>query len=473
MPSESLADVDCKINEMRDRLMNISQCLQRDEEFDAGFVPGRSPEVYQQDERNSIVSHAADEELPRKRQTSISSSAERIFTKEEKLSVLREEAGDGNIKTLNTSRRKGSTTALVEEVEMCDSGIKEQESIKTTYQLGAPYTKNNNINGGPPQAGVLQAERQVHVSSSQPLTHLVGGSFDPLQAMEIRLREKLRKKVSSSNHPSDTVGSVNNLPVEQRNISNSAAENSPLHEPWTATAETPSNKTQGPVRESSEKQYKQYVDKGCGSCALDTECLCAGEDKRPTVRSSSVVTEVSRPLVSRGSCQHRVQGTNFMRPIFARAPHSPGSPRVTEKSVSCKNTIRGNSGPRGRTPSQVGGDPVRPVLPRKTAPQRTVLDILTGAELFALLRLRGVIVSRGDTGEYLLPEARCHSVYLSPEEHRQLLDLRTKLRAQCSRNPVEPRIRGSPMQQRAESGPTRRTGQMHRTSELQCNLRQR
>ncbi|RHW67718.1 hypothetical protein DPX39_110126900 [Trypanosoma brucei equiperdum] len=135
MPSESLADVDCKINEMRDRLMNISQCLQRGEEFDAGFVPGRSPEVYQQDERNSIVSHAADEELPRKRQTSISSSAERIFTKEEKLSVLREEAGDGNIKTLNTSQRKGSTTALVEEVEMCDSGIKEQGASKQRINL--------------------------------------------------------------------------------------------------------------------------------------------------------------------------------------------------------------------------------------------------------------------------------------------------------------------------------------------------
>lgn len=54
----------------------------------------------------------------------------------------------------------------------------------------------------------------------------------------------------------------------------------------------------------------------------------------------------------------------------------------------------------------------------------TVLEVVNGAELFALLRMRGVIQSQGDTEEYRLPARRCHRLYVTSEEHRQLQQLR-------------------------------------------------
>ncbi|KAG5494706.1 hypothetical protein JIQ42_02321 [Leishmania sp. Namibia] len=59
--------------------------------------------------------------------------------------------------------------------------------------------------------------------------------------------------------------------------------------------------------------------------------------------------------------------------------------------------------------------------------EATILCAVTGAELFALLRMRGLITSEGNTEEYRLPPARCHRLYVTPEEHRQLKLLRQSL----------------------------------------------
>jgi hypothetical protein len=54
---------------------------------------------------------------------------------------------------------------------------------------------------------------------------------------------------------------------------------------------------------------------------------------------------------------------------------------------------------------------------------------LSGAEVFAVLRLRGMITSQGITGEHMLPTTQCHSMQLTTGEHAQLLQLRELLAA--------------------------------------------
>lgn len=62
--------------------------------------------------------------------------------------------------------------------------------------------------------------------------------------------------------------------------------------------------------------------------------------------------------------------------------------------------------------------------PRPLWEEATVLEAVTGAELLAIMRMRGLITSVGDTGEDRLPSARCHAVFLTPREREQLTTLR-------------------------------------------------
>lgn len=52
---------------------------------------------------------------------------------------------------------------------------------------------------------------------------------------------------------------------------------------------------------------------------------------------------------------------------------------------------------------------------------------VTGAELLAVLRMRHVIASFGDTEEYKLPSTRCHRILLTQDEKDQLFLLRQQL----------------------------------------------
>ncbi|CAD2216276.1 hypothetical protein ADEAN_000373700 [Angomonas deanei] len=57
----------------------------------------------------------------------------------------------------------------------------------------------------------------------------------------------------------------------------------------------------------------------------------------------------------------------------------------------------------------------------------TVLVSLTGAELFAILRLRGLIYSFSQTNEHLLSDKPAHTMYITPAEYDQLIELRNML----------------------------------------------
>lgn len=60
--------------------------------------------------------------------------------------------------------------------------------------------------------------------------------------------------------------------------------------------------------------------------------------------------------------------------------------------------------------------------------KRTVYaEDLTGAELLAILRMRHIIQSLGETEEYKLPATRCHRMLLTEEERRQVYLLRDQL----------------------------------------------
>ena len=61
--------------------------------------------------------------------------------------------------------------------------------------------------------------------------------------------------------------------------------------------------------------------------------------------------------------------------------------------------------------------------------ENVVVTAMSGAEVFAVLRLRGLVTSSGDTGERLLPPARCHTMALTADERSQLMELRDSLAA--------------------------------------------
>jgi hypothetical protein len=60
---------------------------------------------------------------------------------------------------------------------------------------------------------------------------------------------------------------------------------------------------------------------------------------------------------------------------------------------------------------------------------------VSGAEVFAILRMRGIITSHGQTGEHLLPTAQCHRMTLSASELQQLQHLRETIRRQQRNSP--------------------------------------
>ncbi|KAG5470562.1 hypothetical protein LSCM1_01806 [Leishmania martiniquensis] len=95
------------------------------------------------------------------------------------------------------------------------------------------------------------------------------------------------------------------------------------------------------------------------------------------------------------------------------------------RSSATQERSRSTAGASRRSVQQTAARP----KPISLNVEATILCAVTGAELFALLRMRGLIESEGNTEEYRLPPARCHRLYVTPEEHRQLKLLRQSLHA--------------------------------------------
>ena len=87
---------------------------------------------------------------------------------------------------------------------------------------------------------------------------------------------------------------------------------------------------------------------------------------------------------------------------------------------------------RSTTPTADRRGTAKPAAPsiRPSSNEETEATMLSGAEVFAILRLRGVISSQGSTGENLLPQAQVHQMFLTRTEVEQLNHLREVLKKQ-------------------------------------------
>ncbi|XQJ29693.1 hypothetical protein NXY56_005752 [Leishmania guyanensis] len=130
---------------------------------------------------------------------------------------------------------------------------------------------------------------------------------------------------------------------------------------------------------------------------------------------------------ARGRSERTTTGTARRLPSAPRHTR----PRYTSSSMSATRSSasrEGSASTAGRPYRSSSKAAVRQ-KPISLNVEANILCAVTGAELFALLRMRGLIESEGDTEEYRLPPARCHRLYVTTEEHRQLKLLRQSLRS--------------------------------------------
>ena len=168
---------------------------------------------------------------------------------------------------------------------------------------------------------------------------------------------------------------------------------------------------------------------------------------------------IQASVQSKASREHFLS-TPMLRAESKRQPEiARDSPRMSVSPRTGSNTVTGYdqqqqvaTSSRSQTPRKA--TPIAPaVVAAATAPASSSIQAgnggarligggsdahlvaLSGAELFAILRLRGVISSHGQTGEHLLPLTSCHSMFLSTDEYSQLLQLRELLKTQARASP--------------------------------------
>ncbi|CBZ29550.1 conserved hypothetical protein [Leishmania mexicana MHOM/GT/2001/U1103] len=142
-------------------------------------------------------------------------------------------------------------------------------------------------------------------------------------------------------------------------------------------------------------------------------------------RWSPEVTTAERAQSGRGRSGRMAAGNQhgvLSAPRHSGSRHAPSSTSASRRSA----TREGSASTAARSCMSAPRAAARP-KPISLNVEATILCPVTGAELFALLRMRGLIDSEGDTEEYRLPPVRCHRLYVTAEEHRQLKLLRQSL----------------------------------------------
>lgn len=431
MSSTQLIEVENRMNEVRQRLENLSLTFQHEGETTRDTTGAAETQAKMLAERNinDCFDLKSDSFLPKGSLNRLVGLSRRETAQRDNCHQPREpSAQKENMTTLLISSEVASNDVSFQEQTHCEPTISVQKShYACATKTAAPSFCQH---AQPTHTAVFCSPTSNKVTSS----HHDG--CDLFQVLQARLREKLQKsavKRSPSSSPdkmktpspkaqtmwkpdgsggfadnsaNDAVrngsrstvrtelGKSEQRPAEGRSPSVSGAANTMYHA-----------KTLFPVSDSSKKRLPLYSSS-------------TGKQQRP--HCAAFPDKHARPSASRS---------------FSRC--NTGSARCSPSQTSVQRPRRSSSGElRPSSPCRAA----QPALPLKTAPQRTVLDVLTGAELFALMRLRGVVVSRGETGESALPDTRCHSVYLSPDEHKQLLELRANLRLRSmSARPTEAR----------------------------------
>ncbi|PWU97031.1 hypothetical protein C4B63_17g261 [Trypanosoma cruzi] len=448
MSSTRLTEVESKINEVRHRLANLSLSFQLDEDT------ARPCEVHavKDDNQNSPV--LVERDLNRS-VTAKSAMPASTGDMNRLVELARREAAqrDGSHQTPQPNgckERRRTTHFSTENLQIGLQGHTYYDptpAAPTTQYHVSAWAPTASFQQQPARSAGRAPLYSSHVPTStlscaghrsnapaaaastpRPNSGLVGG-FDPLQAVQARLREKLRKSAASRSplsSPGSTEQSPSPKPQELWQTGHSGAltcaPDDASNEVLPSTTQTGLKKTKG------EQQEQQNVEASTPKIKGATDVIRNAKQRFASPGSPGVASLSQSFLDGKGHCQNRVASKPLPKDVYSRSSsafrsESFKNPSSQKKSVQTPRRPSSVAS-RQRSPCQVA----QPALPRKSTPQRTVLDVLTGAEVFALMRLRGIIVSRGETGECTLPETRCHSIYLSPDEHKQLLDLRANLR---------------------------------------------
>ncbi|RNF06229.1 hypothetical protein TraAM80_04052 [Trypanosoma rangeli] len=452
MSSARLTEVESKINEVRHRLANLSLSFQHDEDTEcppAVFAikeAGRRTSPLVERDVNKNVTVKSEVPAPTGDMNRLVELAKREAAQRESCHPTPQRLGCKVSKTasfLSKERTQGAphghayydSTPADQTTQYCGAAV---TSVASFQQPSArPVRRAPLYSSDSPQSASSCFGRCFDVrAAAAPMTQLTperGSGFDPLQAVQARLREKLRKSVVSRS-----------LHSSEESTARSPSPSLKPQEQWQKTQP----RVSVCVPDDAVSDTVQTELGGCGEQAHEGPKRPTVEATTPNVRAATKAVRrvkqqfaspaspgaasLSHSLNGEGHRQKHVAPKPVMREVFARfssVVHSEGSANRSSQRQPLQTPRRSSVvGSRQESPCRVA----QPALPLKTTPQRTVLDVLTGAEVFALMRLRGIIVSRGETGESALPEARCHSIYLSHDEHKQLLELRANLQLRSS-----------------------------------------
>ncbi|RNF19082.1 uncharacterized protein Tco025E_04246 [Trypanosoma conorhini] len=455
MSSARLTEVESKINEVRQRLANLSLSFHHDEE--AGCPPavcaindaGRSaPPLVERDANTSVTVKSATPP-PTGDMSRLVELAKREAAQRESCQDMPQRLGCHWSATASfLSREKmqvgpqGHTyydpTPAAPPAEFRGSALVsaasyQQPSARPVRR--APASSSSSPQSALSCSGHCLTPRAAAAPASE-LTPERGGGFDPFQAVQARLREKLRR-AGASRSPLSSTGSAARSPSPKLQEARqggqatllACAPDDAVKDAVLGAAQTELGGGEEGPQGGTERQTVEAATPN-ERAAADAICRVKQRLASPAPQGAAALAHAS--LNDKGHRQKRAARKPPTRDASARSSSlllGEGTANRPSQRRSFQTPRRPNAVDSRRESPCRGA---QPALPLKTVPQRTVLDVLTGAEVFALMRLRGIIVSRGETGECALPETRCHSVYLSPDEHKQLLDLRANLRRRSS-----------------------------------------
>lgn len=142
----------------------------------------------------------------------------------------------------------------------------------------------------------------------------------------------------------------------------------------------------------------------------------AWQQRAYPIGGDSAAASPPLPSSARSGADGRLGGWVEAHPREGRAVAVSLSPMLNDAAEKAPDVRR-----TAAVPSDVEEKSIR----KPQSPDVTVHTIaVSGAELFAILRLRGLIRSEGQTGEHLLPTTPCHTLDLTHSEYTQLVRLR-------------------------------------------------
>nr|AAO84668.1 unknown [Trypanosoma cruzi] len=215
--------------------------------------------------------------------------------------------------------------------------------------------------------------------TSRPTSGLVGG-FDPLQAVQARLREKLRKSAASRS-PLSSPGSAEQSPSPKpQELWQTSHSGALTCAPDDASNEVlPSTTQTGLKKTKREQQEQQNVEASTPKIKGATDVICNAKQRFASPGSPGVASLSQSFLDGKGHCQNRVASKPLPKDVYSRSTSAfrseiSANPSFQKKSVQIPRRPSSVAS-RQRSPCQLA----QPALSRKsTSATEQVLDVLTG-----------------------------------------------------------------------------------------------